>query len=385
MDEEALLNALREGVGADGFRSECITVHRNGFLVAEMYGVGAAPNTKHITWSTSKAVAAALIGISESDGVLHTEDPVRTWVPEWAGTESEGVTVDMLLRHDSGRNYGLITDFVVPQFCGSGIEFGCDFQSQTEYATSLAQQHPPGTVYQYNQMAFQMLEPVLRVANNNESLNSYTQRRLWGPMQVEDSPEFDDAGAFTRVVFPPDGVANGPMIYGGVTTSCRDLARFGTLWMHRGSWGGQGQLFTDEFYEKAMGEGPRPSGRRYHWGVNGNLHTAGGMGSQFVAFDPVEGLVITRIGDAIGGSLAGFNQGQLINSIRDSILNPKANISETAATPPSPPEEEVAALAWLTAAAKAKARGGGGAAEAAAWRQGLPAKLAAWQRNQSRH
>ena len=64
MDEEALLNALREGVGADGFRSECITVHRNGFLVAEMYGVGAAPNTKHITWSTSKAVAAALIGIS---------------------------------------------------------------------------------------------------------------------------------------------------------------------------------------------------------------------------------------------------------------------------------------------------------------------------------
>ena len=38
---------------------------------------------------------------------------------------------------------------------------------------------------------------------------------------------------------------------GGLTTSCRDLARFGHLWLHRGRWGtGAGEvaaLFTPEF------------------------------------------------------------------------------------------------------------------------------------------
>jgi CubicO group peptidase (beta-lactamase class C family) len=82
---------------------------------------------------------------------------------------------------------------------------------------------------------------------------------------------------------------------GGVTTSCRDLARFGQLWLHRGRWGSGGggsapqqEVFTEAFYQTAMTPNPRGSGsRRYHWGVNGDMHRATGMGDQFVAYDDV--------------------------------------------------------------------------------------------------
>ena len=61
--------------------------------------------------------------------------------------------------------------------------------------------------------------------------------------------------------------------------------------LSRGAGGGsapQQEVFTEAFYQTAMTPNPRGSGsRRYHWGVNGDMHRANGMGDQFVAFDDV--------------------------------------------------------------------------------------------------
>ena len=69
MDAARLEEALEYAGGALGGASRCVSVHRHGYLVAERYYEGDAAS-RHITWSTSKAAAATLVGAAERLGQL---------------------------------------------------------------------------------------------------------------------------------------------------------------------------------------------------------------------------------------------------------------------------------------------------------------------------
>ena len=354
MDAALLEEALDYAGGALGGASRCVSVHRHGYLVAERYYEGDAAS-RHITWSTSKAAAATLVGAAERLGQLRHDQLAADFIPEWRGGPAEDVTIDMLLRHDSGRYYDLISDFVVPQLVGLN---GSEPSTQSEFAVSRPQTHAPGTVNQYNQMAFQSLEPVLRRATDS-SVQMFSERELFAPLQMESEPFWEERGAFTQFIFPAtDGIRNGPLVYGGLTLSCRDLARFGQLWLHRGRWGSESPhaVFTDDFYETAMRPNPRPSsGARYHWGVNGDMHRANGMGDQFVAFDPLDDLVITRMGDAVSLEGLGFSAAQLVERVTAAVLDRKGRYNVTQELEDERagegsvhrPAAEQPALAWL--------------------------------------
>ena len=169
---------------------------------------------------------------------------------------------------------------------------GTDPSQQTAYAISLQQEYPPGTVTEYNQMAFQTLERVLRNATN-ATVPDYVEEKLFGPLGFEYDPFWEVNGVVSNI-------PNGPLLYAGVTTSCRDLARFGTLWMHQGRWGtgaNATEVFTEEFWRKSMST---PRGQRaYHWWRNGEHYQADGMGQQFVSFNRELDLVITREGHVL--------------------------------------------------------------------------------------
>ncbi len=365
MSSELLEAALDYAGGLGGGGSRCVSVHRHGYLVAERYYEGDA-SSRHITWSTSKAVAATLVGAAQRRGQLQPNDSASAWIPEWRDSEAADVTVDMLLRHDSGRYYDPISDFVIPQLVGFN---GSEPATQTEFAVSRPQTHPPGTVDQYNQMAFQALEPVLRLATSSNSVQDFSERELFAPLEMQDVPFWEERGAFTQFIFPEtNGIRNGPLVYGGLRTSCRDLARFGQLWLHRGRWGSgttPHEVFTEEFYETAMRPNPRSSGsRRYHWGVNGNMHRATGMGDQFVAFDDVDDLVITRTGDAVSLEGLVFSASEFINRVVAAVVDRKGRYNVTAdrldevaeADSVHRPAAEKPAIEWLREQAAAVGR-----------------------------
>lgn len=94
---------------------------------------------------------------------------------------------------------------------------------QTAYAIKLKQEYPPGTHDQYNQMAYQTLQRVFETATNNTFQNA-SQHELYGPLQFESKTYWQTNSFFINVP------QKHPLVYGGVTTSCPDLARFGTLW-----------------------------------------------------------------------------------------------------------------------------------------------------------
>jgi len=282
MDPAKLEDAMKYASGAD--TSFCASVHRYGYLVADKYWSGAHYTSTHIIWSVSKCVTAVLVGIAERDGHLKTTDLMSKYIPEWKGGKSGNITMDQVMRHCSGRYYDPITDFAGPQFVSD----------QTKYGIDLHQQYPPGTHDQYNEMAYQTLEQVLRVSTGVK-VEDWTKGKLWGPLQMESDIHWDKSSFF---IFVP---LKHPAVYGGVESSCADLGRFGHLWLNKGTWANNQTIFTTDFYHKALTQPPAPFGpqREYgNWGQHfpGNWSRAEGMGNQFVAFNPQFQLVATRIG-----------------------------------------------------------------------------------------
>jgi len=317
MDSARLQEALEYAAGPQNLRSHCASIHRNGFLVAEGYWKPGQPfaNSTTMVYSISKTFTTALIGAAEREGLVDTEHEAHTYdIPQWRGTEAQRITVDMLLRHDSGRYYGSdLEDIGLPQF----VPAGTDPSSQTAYAISLPMEYPPGAVTEYNQMAFQTLERVLRNATDKR-VTEYVAEKIFEPLGFEYSPFLTELGVVTNI-------PNGPLLYAGINCACRDLARFGTLWMNFGTWGDGAngtevtEVFTEEFWRKSMST-PR-GGRAYHWNRNGDNYQADGMGGQFVLFNAELGLVVTREGHVLDEWIESFSPSTFVNMVMSAFTS----------------------------------------------------------------
>jgi CubicO group peptidase (beta-lactamase class C family) len=302
--DSAKLRSAFDYAGTDGLETYCVSVHRNGYLVGDRYwGLFGGYNVTNVIWSVSKAWMATLIGIAERDNKLSTSEPMHKYVPEWNSPVQQNMTMEMVMRHCSGRYYDLITDFVTPQLT----------TDQTAFGISLSQQHAPGTKDQYNQMAYQTLQQVFEKATGNTVVNA-TAKEIIAPLQFESQTYWQERSFFIGVP------QKHPLVYGGVTTSCTDLARFGHLWLNQGNWAGR-TVFTKAFYDKAMSQPDYPfgKGRRFgNWGGPPSVKSEG-LGVQIVVFNPTNGVVLTRVGSPI--TLL-FKGGEFINRVIASIKDP---------------------------------------------------------------
>jgi CubicO group peptidase (beta-lactamase class C family) len=282
----------------------CTSVHRNGYLLDDRYASGNNYNSTNIIWSVSKAWMATLIGTAERDSKLRTTNLMGQYVPEWASnSKTKNITMETVMRHCSGRYYDVITDFATPQ----------TKPDQTEFSIQLPQSYPPGTHDQYNQMAYQTLQQVFETATGT-GIQAASQKELYGPLQMESKTYWAMEGFFTGVP------QKHPLVYGGVTTSCPDLARFGWLWLNQGNWSNH-IVFTQAFFNKAMSEPQYPFGpaRKYgNWG-NGPDIKSEGLGRQMVAFNPTLNLVMTRVGSF---GTTNFKPGTFMKMVDEAIKDP---------------------------------------------------------------
>lgn len=280
---------------AEEASSNCLVVTRDGQLVGEWYWDGWDAETEQGVFSVTKSVTAALVGIAQSDGLLTLEDPASRFIEEWRGTPSEDVTVRNLLANDSGREWDFETDY---------LEMAIAAPDKTGFAVSLDQQHAPGTHWEYNNSAIQTLDGVLKGAIGDD-VAAFAQRRLMEPL-----------GMSSRLSHDPSG---NTITYSDLVTSCRDLARFGLLWMRNGRWVDE-QIVPADFVEAST----RPSqdlnvAYGYLWWLRDRGSDAAtsvtssanplaeidedapqgfaalGLGDQVLAVYPDHGLVITRI------------------------------------------------------------------------------------------
>lgn len=208
-------------------KSSCFVVLRRGKVVGE-WNFGVASDAPREVFSITKSVSSALVGIAVRDGDLRLEDPVSRYVPRWAGTPSQAVTVRDLLSNTSGRFWSFESDY------GDLVQA----PSRTDYAIGLSQQFRPGTSWQYNNAAIQVLEAVLEKATGMP-VARFAQERLFEPLGMDDSnlttDREDDAATFF-----------------GLRTTCLDIARFGMLYLGKGTFGGE-RILTKSYVEQSVG------------------------------------------------------------------------------------------------------------------------------------
>jgi CubicO group peptidase (beta-lactamase class C family) len=310
---------------AEAHESNCLVVTRGGELVAEWYWNGTGPETEQQVFSVTKSLTSTLVGIVQDAGAVSIDDPASVYIPEWVGTASETVTIEDLVSNDSGRFWSLSADY-------RDLVAAPD---RTAFAVGLTQESAPGTVWTYNNAAIQTLGAVLTAATGEQPA-VVAEAQLFEPIGMGDTEMTSDPSGHTSMFF-------------GARTTCRDLARFGYLFLRGGAWDGE-QVVSSDWVDAATGRPSQElnSAYGYLWWLNrrgpiadplqaltgrpggdialgqlapgapDDMYWALGLGGQVVQVDPGSDTVVVRLGS--GNRDSGYGAAQTARVVTDALV-----------------------------------------------------------------
>jgi CubicO group peptidase (beta-lactamase class C family) len=274
--------------------SDCLVVVHAGVIVGEWTWNEFTPDTDAANvYSVTKSITSALVGIAQEQGLLAIEDPAASYIDEWAGGESEAVVLQDLISNDSGRQW---------DFFGDYVQLGLE-PDQTAFAIGRGQQQLPGTWWEYNNAAIQTLERALEVATGGD-VGDYAAANLFEPIGM--------TAAYGR-----DGAGN-PLTYQGVTASCRDLARFGYLYLRGGQWAEGVQVVPAAWVaESVVPSTALNSAYGYMWWLNSPGHYV--LPSAPLRQE-IDGQLVEGGPDALFSAIGAFGQLVMVDPTREYVV-----------------------------------------------------------------
>ncbi len=292
--QTALDRAFAEPAGSGQRLTKAVVVVHDGRVIAERYAPGYGIDTPQLSFSMAKTVISALIGILVRDGRLavHQPAPVAAWRDP--RDPRHGITIDNLLRHNSG----LALDDTGPfDTTTHMLMLEDDTAGYAETAPSVA---PPGSRWHYSSGGYGILSRIVRdaVGGNAEAVVRFARRELFDPLGMRNvTLEFDAAGT--------------PLGSSFMFASARDWARLGMLYLDDGAVGGRRILpegwvrystrpTPGAFYGYAAGlwtslEPHAAADGRIGPGLPAAFFANGRLG-QFILVVPSEQLVVVRLG-----------------------------------------------------------------------------------------
>ena len=281
--EDAKAYAFEPGKNTQG-----VVVVRHGTIVAEWYAPGADQDSWAASWSMSKSVASALVGIAIDEGKIPSIDvPMTTYYPDWADTGRGDITLRDVLEMSPGltweENYspGSVDTSDV-------INMVVRESDQLAYAASRPAEAPPGTQFVYSSGTSMLLSGVLQQATGMEA-REYAKQKLWDPIGVDQVEMWTDAEGHT-------------LTYCCVDTTSRGFARFGQLFLDDGAWGSEQVVPESWVAASVAGSRAAPSTYGLQWwlddvaGVPADMFSAQGHDGQFIYVIPSLDLVVVRNG-----------------------------------------------------------------------------------------
>ena len=334
--------AVPESVGVDSRRLAALTasvrawpelgvhailIERAGRLIYEEYFDGfderwgeplgrvtMAPATIHDLRSITKSVVSALAGIALSEGAMESlEQPVVEWFPEYPElntAERRRVTLAHVLAMTSGLEWNEDVPYNDPR--NDEIRM-TEHAEPLRYALSRPFVDEPGKAFNYNGGLTHVMAAVIQRATNTP-IEEYARTRLFEPLGVT---SFEWVG----------DLAGLPAAASGLRLRARDLAKFGSLYLHGGQWNDRNLIPADwvelstrrhfPFRPRGGAEAGGEFGYAYYWWYNCyptsagliEARTAVGNGQQRIFVMPGLDLVLTifagRYNDFATGSTLG--------------------------------------------------------------------------------
>ena len=300
----ALDHAFEEPSGPPFRRTKAVVVVRDGRVIAERYAPGVGIDTPLPSFSMTKSVVNALLGIMTQQGLTSPSLPAP--VPEWHGANDprRGIEVGHLMRMTSGLALDETDNPLNPS------EQMFQHNEMARFVVNAPLIAEPGTRWAYSSATTQILARIIREAvGGPEQTLTYAWRELFDPLGMRSvTLAFDGSGTL-------QGANN-------MLASARDWARFGLLYLHDGEIGGKHLLhaewvdyttWTTLDTDYAAGfwtnrsEHPNAK-RRVQLGIPRDAYYASGNLGQRCVIIPSQRMVVVRMGDAVDptGDISGL-------------------------------------------------------------------------------
>lgn len=311
---QALDRAFAEPDPAHPRRTKAVVVLHDGQLIAERYAPGYGPDTPIWAHSLTKSLINALTGILVRDGRLRTEQPVPVAAWQSPRDPHHGITIDQLLRMDSGLPFDDTNDVLNPLTRMVFLQ-----RDMAGYAARMPLVHRPGAAWGYSNLGYVLLGHTITAAVGGTAVDAerFARRELFAPLGM------------AHTVIQTD--ASGSLIgSGGSYGTARDFARFGQLYLDDGVVDGRRILpegwvaySHSQTLDTGYGAGfwlnikhdTRVPVWQAPWGMPQlpkDMYYGRGAFGQYVVIVPSEKLVVVRMGISLW---YGDHTGDLVASI----------------------------------------------------------------------
>ena len=267
----------------------------NEQIVYEKYSLSGGENEISGSFSAAKTILGILTGFALQEHFIKSlDEPIGTYISEWAATPMGKITIKNLLTMSSGLNWN--ESYQNPL---SSMAEG--YYGSTLLKTTLAQAlvRDPGTRYQYQSGTSELLGLVIARATKRP-LAQYASEKLWIPL-----------GAEQDALWSLDAEAGLEKAYCCFNARARDFAKIGQFLLNNGKWpdaaGTPRQLLNSEYLvEMATPHGiPDETGKPVdYYGYQiwllqtpqGPVKYARGILGQYIIAVPQKNRVLVRLG-----------------------------------------------------------------------------------------
>ncbi|MBK5300263.1 MULTISPECIES: serine hydrolase domain-containing protein [Gammaproteobacteria] len=296
----------RDEATHQGIRTDALLVIRDGQLVYERYAGPTTAETPHLTWSISKSLMAAVLGVAYGEGLFKLQDPAVKFYPPLE--KHPAMTMADLLHWASGLDwqedyeYAPLKSSVVAMLYTRGHRDMAAFTADhDEYAK-------PGQAFRYSSGDSNLLSAALKTIVGPARYPDYPWTALFEPLGIRTAVwEADATGTFVASSY--------------AYLTARDLARVGLLMARDGRWR-ERQLLPKDWVDFSREPFARYQANQdeavpgAHWWLNravdgatqpwpdapADTFAALGHWGQAMYVIPSEKLVIVRYGDDRDGS-----------------------------------------------------------------------------------
>lgn len=278
-------------------RTQGILIIHNDSIVYERYWGDFSSDRMATIFSISKSITSLMCGIAVDDGYIHSiDDPVTDYLPELKKEDPmwQKLTIRHLLDMKSGLDFDDTYDFSLKDLkylnAMAKLNYGHNLMKQIR---GLKFRCEPGTSRRYESMTAAILGVVIERASGKRYAD-YVSEKVWKPLGMEsqaliniDSRKHDMAHTF-----------------GGLTTTIKDLAKIGRLYLNNGMWDGK-RIVSEEWIHQTSEFDDSTVGYHFNW-YNINYegyvrpqysgYYALGICNQVLYVNPYKNLVMVRIG-----------------------------------------------------------------------------------------
>ena len=288
MDSAELANFYAQ-FSQDHFNLDSLLVIRHGYVVAEAYTPLMGQSTQQETYSVSKSVIGALIGILLHDGYLKTvETPVLSLFPDRTVQNVDENKQAMTVRHLLTMSSGLACDDIFGVTNTPVVILSRE--DGLQYALDLPMGSSPGSEFHYCNAGTYILSGIITNLTGMSAVDFATEN-LFEPLGITDY-----AWASS-----PEGITLG---FAGLQVTTRDMAKIGYLFLNDGLWEGK-QIIPADYAHASLAAQISPGwpdmSYGYQWWHGDSINTAFalGRGGQYILLAPDKDLIVVMTSSMI--------------------------------------------------------------------------------------